>query len=187
MNADQPASGTCTKCGCALPPDAPRGLCVKCLFAAALETGPEAQLADEPALPRRFGAYELHEEIARGGMGVVWKARQVQLNRMVALKVIRDAEFSTTRLRQRFQIEAEAAAKLDHPNIVPIYEFGTVDERQFISMKLVGEGQFVNADDRQAAVNFAFRKAGVDCVTIGFGSTSEVDEAIKRISTALNA
>ena len=120
-----------------MPPDAPRGLCVKCLFAAALETGPEAQLADEPALPRRFGAYELHEEIARGGMGVVWKARQVQLNRMVALKVIRDAEFSTTRLRQRFQIEAEAAAKLDHPNIVPIYEFGTVDERQFISMKLV--------------------------------------------------
>jgi predicted aldo/keto reductase-like oxidoreductase len=56
-----------------------------------------------------------------------------------------------------------------------------------ISMKLVGEGRFKNPDDRQAAVNFAFRKAGVDCVTIGFGSTSEIDEAIKRISTALNA
>lgn len=55
-----------------------------------------------------------------------------------------------------------------------------------ISMKLVGEGRFKNADDRQAAVNFAFRKAGVDCVTIGFGSNSEVDEAIQRISTALN-
>jgi 1-deoxyxylulose-5-phosphate synthase len=56
-----------------------------------------------------------------------------------------------------------------------------------ISMKLVGEGEFKNPDDRQAALNFAFRKAGVDCVTIGFGNTSEVDEAIKRISTALNA
>jgi predicted aldo/keto reductase-like oxidoreductase len=56
-----------------------------------------------------------------------------------------------------------------------------------ISMKLVGEGEFKNPDDRQAALNFAFRKAGVDCVTIGFGSTAEIDEAIKRISTALNA
>ena len=56
-----------------------------------------------------------------------------------------------------------------------------------ISMKLVGEGRFKNPDDRQAAVNFAFRRAGVDCVTIGFGSTAEVDEAITRITTALNA
>jgi aryl-alcohol dehydrogenase-like predicted oxidoreductase len=56
-----------------------------------------------------------------------------------------------------------------------------------ISMKLVGEGHFKNPEDRQAALNFAFRKAGVDCVTIGFGSTSEIDEAIRRISTALNA
>ena len=54
-----------------------------------------------------------------------------------------------------------------------------------ISMKLVGEGQFKTADDRQAALNYAFRKAGVDCVTIGFGSTTEIDEAIKRISVAL--
>lgn len=56
-----------------------------------------------------------------------------------------------------------------------------------ISMKLVGEGRFKNPDDRQDAVNFAFRKAGVDCVTIGFGNPSEIDEAIKRISTALNS
>jgi predicted aldo/keto reductase-like oxidoreductase len=56
-----------------------------------------------------------------------------------------------------------------------------------ISMKLVGEGRFKNPDDRQAALNFAFRKAGVDCVTIGFGTTGEIDEALKRISTALNA
>jgi predicted aldo/keto reductase-like oxidoreductase len=56
-----------------------------------------------------------------------------------------------------------------------------------ISMKLVGEGEFKNPDDRQAALNFAFRKAGVDCVTIGFGSSGEIDEAIRRVSAALNA
>jgi predicted aldo/keto reductase-like oxidoreductase len=56
-----------------------------------------------------------------------------------------------------------------------------------ISMKLVGEGQFKNPEDRQAALNYAFRHAGVDCVTIGFGSKQEIDEAIQRISTALNA
>jgi predicted aldo/keto reductase-like oxidoreductase len=80
--------------------------------------------------------------------------------------------------------------RMDTPSLQPY----VVDHMQrtkaggagIISMKLVGEGQFKNPDDRQAAVNFAFRKAGVDCVTIGFGSTDEVDEAIKRISTALN-
>jgi aryl-alcohol dehydrogenase-like predicted oxidoreductase len=89
--------------------------------------------------------------------------------------------------------------RMDTPSLQDIDDKGdvpfVVDHMQrtkaggagIISMKLVGEGQFTNADDRQAAVNFAFRKAGVDCVTIGFGSTSEVDEAIKRISTALNA
>jgi predicted aldo/keto reductase-like oxidoreductase len=55
-----------------------------------------------------------------------------------------------------------------------------------ISMKLVGEGEFKNPDDRQASINFAFRKAGVDCVTIGFGSISEIDEAIQRINSALS-
>ena len=63
----------------------------------------------------------------------------------------------------------------------------TVLGRGVISMKLVGEGRFKNPDDRQAALNFAFRHAGVDCVTIGFGSKDEIDEAIKRVSTALNA
>ncbi len=56
-----------------------------------------------------------------------------------------------------------------------------------ISMKLIGEGEFTNPDDRQKSINFAFRTAGVDCVTIGFGNTSEIDEGIQRINTALNA
>src|SRR5690349_14980123 len=100
-------SAVCPKCGRALPPDAPRGLCAKCLFAVMLEGGPidtpPQDHAARSALPRAFGAYELIEQISRGGMGIVYRARQTQINRQVALKVVASGAFAEPDFLKRFR------------------------------------------------------------------------------------
>ena len=90
-----------------------------------------------PEPPRLLGDFEIIRELGRGGMGVVYEARQVSLNRKVALKVLASSLGLTSKSIERFHREAEAAAKLHHTNIVPVYATGAQDGVHFYAMELI--------------------------------------------------
>lgn len=147
-----PQAQACPRCAAALPPDAPQALCPRCLFALGLgEADAPGGVTASPVCPdpaptagpeetdplRELGDYELLEEIGRGGMGIVYRARQRSLNRIVALKLLPWGAHAPAEAVQRLRAEAIATAALQHPHIVAVHEVGVCQGRHFIAMDFV--------------------------------------------------
>ncbi len=146
------ADHLCRACGALLVREG-LAACVACLLLAGLQNAIVGErevsaLADAPAAGSRFAGYQLLEEIGRGGMGLIYRARQPGTERIVALKLMQPGLATSREIRERFRREATAAASLDHPGILPVYEVGEKDSLPFFSMKLAEGGSLVEGMGR---------------------------------------
>jgi hypothetical protein len=131
---------TCQRCGVTLSALSNDGLCAACMLRSVFDDSADEETpapATRLALPRTFGTYELLEELGRGGMGVVYRARQLALDRIVALKLLLGGVYSSEAMLRRFQIEAAAAAALRHPGIVAIHDYGEFEGQPYYTMELM--------------------------------------------------
>src|SRR6267154_6797362 len=151
----QNETGNCTNCGSVSRVG--RGLCLNCLLSSGIDANGE-HAPDEPTLDDLLGEihshdadwllgnYQVLEEIGRGGMGVIYRARQRHSRRIVAVKRVLSYHSDSQETLARFRREAQAAASLDHPNILPIYEVSECDDGlPFFSMKFAGGGSLLDA------------------------------------------
>jgi WD40 repeat protein/serine/threonine protein kinase len=138
MSTSTGLTGICSRCGKALS-NALAGHCPSCLLEISLGLGADKapNLAPGEQLPGDFGEYQIISEIARGGMGVVYRARQNKLKRIVALKLVLAGHFASRADVDRFRAEAQAAAALKHPNIITVYDVGETDGQAFFTMELI--------------------------------------------------
>lgn len=149
MNTAANETNCCPVCSGRLERD---GLCLVCLLREGMEadhlTGQENKSSGPPTrflnLPCEFAGYRLVREIASGGMGIVYEAEDIKLKRVVAMKVVRNAQFATREEAARFRAETQAIAQLDHPDIVPIYESGEEDGMPYFTMRLAEGGSLAD-------------------------------------------
>ncbi len=140
----------CPRCGAPLPADAPEGICPKCLVRLGLSPATDVGAGETELMPREprppplvseiaphFPQLEILECLGRGGMGVVYKARQPKLNRLAALKILAREKEKDQQFTERFLREAQALARLNHPNIVTVYDYGETDGLCYLLMEFV--------------------------------------------------
>ena len=171
----------CSVCGVTLSAYAVFGHCPVCLLGLATEDTPPSPPSGTSPLSRNrvIGDYQLLEQLGRGGMGVVYRARQTSLHRDVAVKMLLNSALSSPGIVRRFEMEAETVARLDHPHIVPIFEVREHDGQRYFSMKLI-EGE--NLAHHMARKEFKARAGNGDPKT---QTWPRIQERIARLMATI--